>query len=83
MSSYLAEHPEVVLRCAQLVEVVQVNQATVELAEGTSEQDFLENLGDTFTSDTYELFRRSSSRSQRDVRDSRARRLGGRFAAGR
>ncbi len=56
LSSYLAEHPEVVLRCAQLVEVVQVNQATVELAEGTSEQDFLENLGDTFTSDTYELF---------------------------
>ena len=56
VSSYLAEHPEAVLRCAQLVRVVQVNQATVELAEGTSEQDFLENLGDTFTSDTYELF---------------------------
>jgi len=56
LSSYFAEHPEAVATCAQLVKVVQVNQATVELAEGTSEQDFLENLGDTFTSETYELF---------------------------
>jgi two-component system cell cycle sensor histidine kinase/response regulator CckA len=56
LSLYFAEHPEAVLQCAQLVKIVQVNQATVELAEGTGEQDFLENLGDTFTSETYELF---------------------------
>src|SRR5262249_56349785 len=28
------------------------------VAEGTGEQDFLANLGDTFTSETYELFAR-------------------------
>jgi PAS domain S-box-containing protein len=56
LSSYFAAHPEAVLECARLVKIVQVNQATVGLAEGTSEQDFLANLGDTFTSETYELF---------------------------
>jgi PAS domain S-box-containing protein len=56
LSAYFAAHPEAVLECARLVRIVQVNQATVELAEGTSEQDFLANLGDTFTSETYELF---------------------------
>ncbi len=56
LSAYFAEHPEAVLECAQLVKIVQVNQATVELAEGASEQDFLANLGETFTSETYELF---------------------------
>jgi PAS domain S-box-containing protein len=58
LSSYFAAHPEEVLECARLVKIVQVNQATVELAEGTREQDFLANLGDTFTSETYELFAR-------------------------
>jgi PAS domain S-box-containing protein len=58
LSSYFAAHPEAVLECAGLVKIVQVNQATVELAEGSSEQDFLANLGDTFTSETYELFAR-------------------------
>jgi two-component system, cell cycle sensor histidine kinase and response regulator CckA len=56
LSSHFAAHPEAVLECARLVKIVQVNQATVELAEGASEQDFLANLGDTFTSETYELF---------------------------
>jgi PAS domain S-box-containing protein len=56
LSSYFAAHPEAVLECARLVRIVQVNPATVELAEGTSEQDFIANLGDTFTSETYELF---------------------------
>jgi two-component system, cell cycle sensor histidine kinase and response regulator CckA len=56
LSSHFAAHPEAVLECARLVRIVQVNQATVELAEGTSEQDFLANLGDTFTGETYELF---------------------------
>jgi two-component system cell cycle sensor histidine kinase/response regulator CckA len=56
LSSYFAARPEAVLECARLVKIVQVNQATVELAEGTNEQDFLANLGDTFTSETYELF---------------------------
>jgi PAS domain S-box-containing protein len=58
LSSYFAAHPEEVLECARLVKIVQVNQATVELAEGTSEQDFLAHLGDTFTSETYDLFAR-------------------------
>src|SRR5262249_22685512 len=56
LAAYFAPHPEAVLECARLVKIVQVNQATVELAEGASEQDFLANLGDTFTSETYELF---------------------------
>jgi len=56
LSAHFAAHPEAVLECARLVRIVQVNQATVELAEGTNEQDFLANLGDTFTSETYELF---------------------------
>jgi two-component system, cell cycle sensor histidine kinase and response regulator CckA len=56
LSSYFAAHPEAVLECARLVKIVQVNQATVELAEGTSEEEFLANLGDTFTSETYDLF---------------------------
>jgi PAS domain S-box-containing protein len=58
LSAHFAAHPEAVLECARLVKIVQVNQATVELAEGTSEQDFVANLGDTFTSETYDLFAR-------------------------
>jgi PAS domain-containing protein len=74
LSAHFAAHPEAVLECARLVKIVQVNQATVELAEGTSEEDFLANLGDTFTSETYELFAQDPSRPGGELRDPAVRR---------
>jgi diguanylate cyclase (GGDEF)-like protein len=45
LQSYLDEHPEVVLRCASLIRVLNVNQKTLELFGANSKEDLLKNLG--------------------------------------
>jgi PAS domain S-box-containing protein len=57
LRSYFMEHPEEVARCAELVNILQVNKTTVHLADGNSVEDFLAGLNRTFTDKTLEVFR--------------------------
>jgi diguanylate cyclase (GGDEF)-like protein len=48
LQAYLGEHPEVVLHCASLIRVLNVNQKTLELFGANSKEDLLKNLGQVF-----------------------------------
>ena len=57
LRAYFEEHPEDVVRCAQLVKVLQVNRTTVRLNEGSREEDFVEGLPPVFAAESYDTFR--------------------------
>ncbi|RJP55175.1 MAG: diguanylate cyclase [Anaerolineaceae bacterium] len=46
--TYIESHPEAVLRCAGLINVLNVNQKTLELFGANSKEEFLANLGQVF-----------------------------------
>ncbi len=54
--SYLASHPEVVIKCAEQVKVLDVNKATLLLFGAESKKDMLDNLGIVFTQESYPDF---------------------------
>ncbi len=54
---YLEKNPETVEHCAAMVKVVDVNEATLDMYEAKSKEDFLEGLGQIFTEQSYEVFR--------------------------
>jgi diguanylate cyclase (GGDEF)-like protein/PAS domain S-box-containing protein len=54
--TYLSEHPEVVRQCAELVCIVDVNQAAVDLHEAGSKKALFEGLAETFTDESYLAF---------------------------
>ncbi|BAE51017.1 ATP-binding protein [Paramagnetospirillum magneticum] len=55
---YLEAHPDFVVRCAALVEVVNVNAATLALHNAPSRAALLGNLQKTFTTASFHTFRR-------------------------
>jgi diguanylate cyclase (GGDEF)-like protein/PAS domain S-box-containing protein len=57
IEDYLIEHPEVVRQCAELVRVVDVSRAAVELHGATSKEDLFKSLPMTFTDESYVAFR--------------------------
>ena len=57
LPSHLAAHPEVVARCAGLVRILNVNQATVDLLKARDKEDLRLHLPDLFTEGAYEVFR--------------------------
>ncbi|MBK8419643.1 PAS domain S-box protein [Candidatus Villigracilis saccharophilus] len=55
--AYLCEHPEIVLECAQLVRVVDVNNASLKLFGAACKEDMLTNLASSFPKTGLEAFR--------------------------
>jgi|GEM_PF-3338560 len=49
LNDYFAANPQEVIRCASMVKVADVNQATVELYAARSKEDLLSHLGQVFT----------------------------------
>jgi len=58
LEDYLIHHPEVVLRCAKLVRVVDVNDTTLALHRARDKSALLESLDCTFTEQSLTAFRR-------------------------
>ena len=57
LEDYLIGHPEVVRRCAELVGIVDVNQAAIELHQAGSKDALFKGLPRAFTDDSYVAFR--------------------------
>ncbi|GAB4343717.1 MAG: hypothetical protein Kow0037_32020 [Calditrichia bacterium] len=53
---YLVKNPEELAKCAALIEIIDVNQATLELHEAASKEELLGNLDKIFTPRSYEVF---------------------------
>jgi diguanylate cyclase (GGDEF)-like protein/PAS domain S-box-containing protein len=58
VDDYLTEYPEVVKQCAELVRIVDVNQAAVDLHQADSKDELFKSLPRTFTDESYEAFRK-------------------------
>ncbi len=54
---YFREHPEQLARCAGLVRIVDVNQATLELVGAKDKQELLAGLPRLFSDESLEVFR--------------------------
>jgi len=55
--SYFRAHPKAVVQCAELVRVIDVNRATVELYGASSKESFLAGLPAIFARESYDAFR--------------------------
>jgi PAS domain S-box-containing protein len=53
---YLQEHPETMTSCTQLIEILDVNQAALDLHQIESKKGLFKHLRDTFTPDSYNAF---------------------------
>ncbi|MBU7029717.1 MAG: PAS domain S-box protein [Theionarchaea archaeon] len=56
-ATYFEEHPEDVAHCAQIVKVVDVNEATLTLYKAKSKEDFRHGLGTVFGKESYDVFK--------------------------
>ncbi|MFX0050009.1 MAG: PAS domain S-box protein [Candidatus Hermodarchaeota archaeon] len=54
---YFDEHPEAVSECASLINIIDVNQATLDLYGAKSKEELLGNLDKVFTEETYPAFK--------------------------
>ncbi|MFX0206059.1 MAG: PAS domain S-box protein [Candidatus Hodarchaeota archaeon] len=54
---YFDEHPEAVTECASLINVIDVNQATLDLYGAENKEELLGNLDKVFTEETYPAFK--------------------------
>jgi len=58
IDAHLRAHPEIVRRCAELVRVIDVNEAAVRLYQAASKDDLLAGLTRVFSAESFEAFRR-------------------------
>lgn len=56
--TFLGDNPDVVMKCAEAVRVIDVNKATLQLHRAESKQDLVENLITIFTPESYRTFQR-------------------------
>ena len=54
---YFENHPEDVYHCAEIVKVLAVNKATLDMYDAGDNELFFDNLEKVFTEDSYDLFR--------------------------
>jgi PAS domain S-box-containing protein len=54
---YFRNNPEDVAHCAEMVKIINVNQATLNLYEAESKLDLMRGLGQIFQEETYDVFR--------------------------
>jgi len=57
IEAHFEQHPEIIRQCAQLVKVVDVNEAALDLHGAASKEDLLEGLIETFTEESFDTFR--------------------------
>jgi PAS domain S-box-containing protein len=57
LRSYFAGHPEEVVRCAGLIKIIGVNNATLDLYEAPDEQGLFAGLSSVFTEESFGTFR--------------------------
>lgn len=57
LARHLAEHPEVVLRCAGLVRILQINETSVRFFDAASKDDVLLHLPEYFVEESLPAFR--------------------------
>lgn len=55
--AYFEQYPDEVVVCTQKVKIVEVNRATLELYEAKNKEDLLDNLAQTFTEQSFAVFR--------------------------
>ena len=55
--NYFEENPDEVRRCAEMVKIIDVNQATLSLFKVESKEQLLGNLAQVFGDDSYTVFR--------------------------
>jgi len=56
LASYLKDHHESVVACAELVKILDVNKAALDLHMAKGKMDLLYHLTDTFTPESYDTF---------------------------
>jgi len=54
---YFEKHPEAVNQCVTTVKILDINEATLQMYEAKSKEDFIEGLEQIFTEQSYEVFR--------------------------
>ena len=57
LSGYFDQHPEAIRTCADLVKIVHINKATLQLYKATSQEEFYQGLNKFFTQESYHLFK--------------------------
>lgn len=55
--AYLGAHPEEMQRCADLIKVVDINRATLEIYEADSKEQLLDSIASTFSPESYPAFK--------------------------
>lgn len=55
---YFAQYPEAVLKFAELVRITDINQSALSLQEASSKKELLANLSNTFTTESFETFKK-------------------------
>jgi len=56
LRAYFAAHPETVAHCADLVKIIDVNKATLEMYEAESKEELFQGLVHIFTEESYAVF---------------------------
>ncbi|MBE2199168.1 MAG: PAS domain S-box protein [Anaerolinea sp.] len=57
IETYFVQHPETVQQCADLIKIVDVNQAALALHGAATKEQLLTSLTNTFTSESFDTFR--------------------------
>ncbi|MGZ9225710.1 MAG: HD domain-containing phosphohydrolase, partial [Anaerolineales bacterium] len=57
LETYLIDHPDVTSRCVGLLEILDMNQASMQLHGAKNKTELLENLQKTFTPESFVTFR--------------------------
>ena len=55
--AYFEAHPEEMRQCANLIKVVDINRATLEIYEADSKEQILESMASTFSPESYPAFK--------------------------
>ncbi|MDP7422945.1 MAG: PAS domain S-box protein, partial [bacterium] len=54
--NYFKKHPEAIEQCSRLVQIVDVNQATLDLYQAKNKEEVTSNLAGIFTEESYNVF---------------------------
>ena len=55
--AYFEAHPEELRQCANLIKVVDINRATLEIYEADSKEQLLDSIASTFSPESYPAFK--------------------------
>jgi len=58
IEAYFDQHPETIRKCADLIKIVDVNQAALSLHEAANKEELFGGLVNTFTPESFDTFRK-------------------------